>query len=357
MNVSSETSSQQPAGGENDRPGLWERIRRLAAWFWVGYLMLRVLERHPRLVRVARPFFLWFTWNGARVMRRNLMLNARRILGDMSTPAERRAHCKRVLENFYDFIHEVGSTARMSKQQMVERIASVEGRETYDQTRALKRGAIIVTAHLGSYELGVVSLRQIEPNIHVVLRSDTMDRFEEFRSRQHERLGVHEAKVDEGVHVWMKLRDALNNDEVVLIQGDRVMPGQKGKELPFLHGHVRFPTGPVKLSFATGAPIVPIFSVRDDKGKVHIHIEKPIFPKVYPDRSAALHEALVEVVSVIERYVRRYPDQWLRVQRAFCEDTGEREDDTTIVPPWRAERSRHQPSKETGAASTVERSR
>ena len=42
-------------------------------------------------------------------------------------------------------------------------------------------------------------------------------------------------------------------DEVVAIQGDRVMPGQKGERLAFFDGHMLFPTGPVRLAIASGS--------------------------------------------------------------------------------------------------------
>ena len=51
-------------------------------------------------------------------------------------------------------------------------------------------------------------------------------------------VGFLEAPVDDGLSVWVGLRDALLRNEVVLMQGDRVMPGQRGMRLPFLSGHM-----------------------------------------------------------------------------------------------------------------------
>ncbi len=308
------------AESPNEKLHWWERLRRNAAYFWVGYLMLTGLEKWPGLVLRARPFFLWFTWHGARVMRRNLMLNARRLLGEGTSDRQLRAHCKLVLSNFYQFIYELGRTPRMSDAQLDAQIAGVEGRERYDKARQRGRGAILVTAHLGSFEIGMASLRQIEQHVHVVFRRDPMPRFERLRRLQHERLGVTEATVSDGLHVWMGLRDALEQDHVVLLQGDRVMPDQAGERLPFCGGHMMFPPGPIKLALATGAPIVPIFSIREADGRVRIYLEEPIDPEPIALRKGEPHPALVQMAGTIERYVKRFPDQWLRVQRAFYED-------------------------------------
>ena len=113
---------------------------------------------------------------------------------------------------------------------------------------------------MGSFELGVVALRELNERVHVVFRRDRVDAFEHLRSTLHQRLGVAEAALEEGWTVWMRLRGALQANEVVAIQGDRVMPGQRGMEMPFLRGHLSLPTGPVKLASASGAPIIPVFT-------------------------------------------------------------------------------------------------
>ena len=95
--------------------------------------------------------------------------------------------------------------------------------------------------------------------------------------------------------------------------------------VPFLGGTIRLPAGPVKMALATGAPILPIFSVRTGEGKVRLFVEPAI--RVEPANECANvtetggpHPALLEWAAVLERYVRAYPDQWLVIQPALCED-------------------------------------
>jgi KDO2-lipid IV(A) lauroyltransferase len=127
-------------------------------------------------------------------------------------------------------------------------------------------------------------------------------------------LGVVDLGVDEGGVVCVRLRDALRAAEVVAIQGDRVMPGQKGARMPVLGGHLALPTGPVKLAVASGAPIVPVFSVRTPGGKIRLFIEEAI------EVNGDVDEALARLAAVIGRYVANYPEQWLVLHPAFEED-------------------------------------
>jgi KDO2-lipid IV(A) lauroyltransferase len=302
--------------------GWWRAVRRASAAFWLEF-MFWWAEHFPPMVLWTRPFFLWFAWRYSRVIQRGTRLNAKRLLPPGATEAEIIAFGKRVLTSFYISIYEIGASSRMSVERLRTRIDGVEGESRYFAARAAHKGAILVTAHLGSFELGAVALLDLERHLHVVFRRDEFPRFERIRSRFRKRIGVHEAAIDEGWAIWARLRDALLADEVVLIQGDRVMPGQRGVAVPFLSGHMLMPAGPLKLARATGAPIIPVFSIRTSLHRVRIVIGEPIYidpneaPTVRPD---GLPEALVRLAGAIEAQVAAHPDQWLMIEPAWCED-------------------------------------
>jgi lauroyl/myristoyl acyltransferase len=262
----------------------------------------------------------------SRSIRRGTLANAARLLGPGADHSRREALARRVLRNFYQVCCDVGRCASASRQELLDRIESIEGGEAYRLTRSGGAGVIVVTAHMGSFEVGMAALREQERRVHVVFRRDPIRQFERLRSELRWRLGVEEAPVDDGWTVWMRLRDALLADEAVVLQGDRVMPGQKGERVPFLDGHLMLPSGPVKLALATGAPIVPILSVRTQKGKVRLFIEPAIVAgreresEADAGNAGGPHPALLRWAAVLERYVKAYPDQWLILEAALCED-------------------------------------
>jgi lauroyl/myristoyl acyltransferase len=297
-------------------------VRAAAARFWMEVLM-RTAARAPAVLRGVRPVVLFIAWRCSASMRDGTMANAARILGPASGLHQREALAKRVVGSFYDFVVEIGRHRRRSPEELRRLAESVEGEHHYRRARALGRGAIIVTAHLGSFELGAALLRAHEERVHVVFRRDRLSTFDEMRARQHASLGVVEAALDEGVGglgVWLRLREALLADEVVMVQGDRVMPGQRGVRVPFLSGHIEMPAGPVKLAMATGAPIVPVFTIRTGRDRFRVVIEEPMTVEPGPVRWEHPHPALLRLAAVIERHVARYPDQWLMLHRVWCED-------------------------------------
>ena len=74
---------------------------------------------------------------------------------------------------------------------------------------------------------------------------------------------------------------------------------------------------------ATGAPIIPVCSPRMPDGRVRIVMEEPIWVGEMKHDGVGPHPAEVKLAKVLEGWVSRYPEQWLVVNRAWCEDGAE----------------------------------
>lgn len=313
---------QKPIGPVESQPGgrsAGSGVRRVSGNFWLR-LMFWWTQYCPPVVLFTRPVFMWFAWRYSKVLRRGTLANARRILGEHSSPRQREALAKSVIRNFYLSVYELGRHVRQTREQLAKQVDEVSNRQRYDDARAQKRGAIIVTAHLGGFELGMVSLAEIEKRVHVVYHRDAIPRFDRLRSRLRNLIGVVESPVDDGWSLWIRLRDALLADEVVVLQADRVMPGQRGQRVRFFDGHIEMPAGPIKLALATGAPIIPILSIRTAVGRVKIVIEEAIFVSRADGPVNGAHPAFRHIASAIERHVRANPEQWSMVYPVWCED-------------------------------------
>lgn len=290
-------------------------LRKWAADFWLNYFFWHA-ERFPRLTLWKKWIYLSFALWFSKTIRLSTQANATRIFGPSLTPAQSRAFRNGVVSNFFNFVADVAASTRLTPQQLLAQIKQIHGEEKYLAARALKRGAIIATMHMGSFEVATAALCLKESGIHVVFKKDIMGRFENIRTRARQNLNVTEAPIDDGWAMWMNLRDALLRDEVVMLQADRVMPGQKGLPMPFLHGTLLMPTGPVRLAMLTGAPIIPIITTRQPNGMIEIHIQDAIMS--IP--AEPLELPMRKIKDVVEKYVSTFPTQWLVLEPAFCED-------------------------------------
>lgn len=294
-------------------------FRRAAAGFWLR-AFFRLARNAEWILRILKRPAIWSTVRFSPKVRRAAFANARRILGRDISDARCESFAKAVVGSFFDFVVDVGRCSAMSASQLQSQIESVTGRDAYLAHRKQGGGAIIATAHMGSFEVGLAALTDVEPNIHVVFKRDALDGFESLRTALRKTLGVHEAPIDDGWDTWMGLREALAANHVVVMQADRAMPGQKAQAVPMLGGHVLLPIGPVKLAQISGSPIVPVFTVRTPAGRCRLFAEAPI--RIDPDAPLidGVHPALLQLGKVIEKYVAAYPEQWLVLDPAFAED-------------------------------------
>ena len=68
------------------------------------------------------------------------------------------------------------------------------------------------------------------------------------------------------------------------------------------------------------APIIPVCAPRTENGRVRIIMERPIWVEEGTNGPDDPHDAELELARVLERWVQRYPEQWMMVQRVWCED-------------------------------------
>ena len=290
------------------------------AAFWVTVLC-GAARRAPWLVRLMRPISIAVAWMAVPSLRENTTANARGLLGEGASERACVRIGRDVVASFHDFVFEVARLSDLSPAEARARVSGVEGRGRYDAARDAGRGVIVVTAHLGSFEVALAALTEVEPRLLVVFRRDEMAPFERARAAFRARLGVRECPVDDGLATWATLRDALGEGATVLVQGDRVVAGQPGTPARFGAGTLLVPSGPVKLARLTGAPLVPAASVRDSDGRVRILIGEAIGAPA----SAAEDAATIQRVSdALAGFVVRYPGQWLTLHRAFLEEPASR---------------------------------
>lgn len=294
--------------------------------FWLS-VFFGLARRTPWLLETTRPVWVAGAWRASGSMRESVRANLRRVLGPDTKATELDRVGKAVVASFYDFVCEVGANHDQSFDKLLARIVGIEGKEAFLAERKNQRGAILVTAHFGNFEVGLAAMREIEERVHVVFQRDRQSRFEKIRSQLHHNLGIIETPIDDGMASWLALRDALQADAVVMLQGDRVMPGQRSLDVPCFDAHLALPIGPAKLAMMTGAPLVPVFAVRDSqknaesgvkvRGGVRIVLGEPI---EVPD-AGAVESATVQMGAAIEKIVAQHPEQWHVLHRAFVEDS------------------------------------
>ena len=234
----------------------------------------------------------------------NVMKNLQRALPDMSGP-ELKALTHRLFRNYGQYLVDYGRFTHLDPLSVASAIPAFEGQENLDEALRMNRGVILLTAHLGNWELGGIFFSGRGIPINVVTAEDPNEEIDEVRRWYRERHRVNTITVGNSPFATMEMMQALRRNEMVAMLIDRHDPKMEGIQADFFGRKTMFPRGPFLLSRISGAPIILAFVVRDGRGYKGI-VEKPVLV----DREECEIQALRETVQLLERYIILYASQW-----------------------------------------------
>ncbi len=275
----------------------WFRLHRLG----VRFLPLRAFG-------VLMPVFTTFFWLVLRNIRAAIAANLDVVLGPCGWwPRQRRMY--RTFNRFAWCLSERYERLCTERAFAVE----AEGLETWREIAATGEGFILVTAHIGAWEVGsMLPASQDRRRIHVVREAETDPRAQRFiegliRGRGGDLYVTHFA---EDPQLGMDLLGALRQGEVVALQGDRPRAGGRTEEVSLFGRPFHLPVGPAALARAAAVPIVPVFVFREGRLAYRCRIRPAIRVAQSGDRRRDVSEALQSFSVELEAAVRRDPHQW-----------------------------------------------
>jgi KDO2-lipid IV(A) lauroyltransferase len=191
--------------------------------------------------------------------------------------------------------------------------STVRGEEHWRRALAHGSGLILVTAHVGHWEVGTTMAHEDDPRTVNVVREEEVDPEsqeylrERFATRLDPNVKMHFAHDDP--MLGMKMLMALRKGELVALQGDRPRTGGRFFEASLFGRPMPLPLGPVALARTADVPLLPVFVLR--RGRLCSEI---IFrPPIKVDREGgeeALHGVVQQVADEVAAVIREAPYQW-----------------------------------------------
>ena len=231
------------------------------------------------------------------------------ILGSDVSIKDKRRIVKKLWRRHGRFLLDLFRFEGMTREEIKSRVSEFRGLENIHNALKKGRGAVILTAHLGHWELGGILLDYLGFKVNVVQQlydsseqNDILDKNKAIR-------GIKIIPSDSPAGFALNVYRALKNNELVAIQGDRD-PDGSGVKVDFFGRPARFPRGPVMLALKTGAALVPAFTLMGDDGIYNPVAEPEIELEKTGDNALDLEANLQKVAAVIEKYVRQCPEQW-----------------------------------------------
>jgi KDO2-lipid IV(A) lauroyltransferase len=235
--------------------------------------------------------------------RRILEENARHLRPGQPAAVHRQL-ARHTFINFFEAVSDLVRLPSASRQELQE-LVGLEGMEHCDAALARGRGVIMVTPHLGPYELGGAYLASLGLPVHAMVEDidpDTNAALASYRRAT----GMQLISRRSGVRQTLRL---LKEGQIVLLVADRVVgEGSEGVDVAWGAGRRAVPTGPAAFALATGAPIVPGYIVRQPAGsrtRYLVHLDAPIVAD-----GTSRDDLTRDVAARLADAVCQYPDQW-----------------------------------------------
>lgn len=181
-----------------------------------------------------------------------------------------------------------------------------------DQALAAGNGAILVSPHLGNWELGGLGLADLGYTVNVLTFREPDEKVNELREVVRKERGIRFIYVDRDDTSPLAIIEAVNalrRNEVLALLGERDGSSHTIR-MDFFGKPTDIPAGPAYLALASGAPVIPVF-VPLENGKYSTLMDEAIyFSGGHGQHGEIIREGMERLVSVFERYIRQYPDQW-----------------------------------------------
>lgn len=270
--------------------------------YWLAGFVSRTIPRHFAYwlsLRISDAYFFL-----DRAARSAVLANLRQVYafkGEAVSDAHLRATARRTFHNFGKYLVDFFRFSQLSEER-IRALVRVRNPEYIDMARRAGKGVIMVTAHLGNWELGGAVMAGMGHPLSVVVLRQRSRKLNEFFQKHRRQRGMEIVPLGQAVK---SLTRTLQNKGFVALLADRDY--SRRTDLVSLCGQPAcLPRGPAWMAYSTGAPILPGFMLREPDDTFVLDLHPPIFPGAGVSRD----DIQRRICMALEDGVSRFPDQW-----------------------------------------------
>lgn len=231
----------------------------------------------------------------------------------------------KMFRNFAKYLVDFFRLAKLDKEYIKNNLKT-ENLHYFDQALSSGKGVIVLSGHLGNWELGGAVMALLGYDFWVVALEHKYKKVNDFFNNQRKNKGIKVIPFHKAVRQSINI---LKENKLLALMADRDFTKEGGIVIDFFGKSTSFPKGPAVLSLKTGAAIVPSFMIRneDDSFTFRVHPPIDLFLSKEKLQSADTKESfakisekdLVELIKrysvIIEDYIKKYPDQWFMFRK------------------------------------------
>jgi KDO2-lipid IV(A) lauroyltransferase len=266
-----------------------------------------------------------------RIVRRNLAF-----IYPHLNPARIKEFAKHVFQNIGITFAEICQMMVLSKKDILNRMR-VTGIENLSNALKAESGAILISAHLGNWEMiPLAGPFYLDKPFVAVARKLPFDLLNRFIIKLRSRFST---GVIDKEGAFPEMRKVLRRGDILGIMIDQGVKRSEGLDVDFFGRKARATPAAALLALRCKSPVVPIFCVRESDGCWHVMIDPPLELK----RTGNLREDLKNntqiMTDAVEKAVSTHPDQWFWVHKRWKAHYPD------MFPEYQRRRKRHRARK------------
>jgi lauroyl/myristoyl acyltransferase len=207
--------------------------------------------------------------------------------------------------NFLRMLHDLCDCAENGVERLNQMMVERRGFEFLKAAREQGKGTLLVTGHLGAWELGGMVLASEGFPVNVVTLAEPTRELNAWRQKYRQRFGIKTVMVGEDKFAFIEIIQALRRNELVAMLVDRPYLNS-GIEVQFFERPTLFSAAAARVWQYTRASVIPAFVLQLEPGQYGCYAYPPI--DMAPDQS--LEQNSQRVADVFQAIIREFPEQW-----------------------------------------------
>ncbi|MFL0353033.1 lipid A biosynthesis acyltransferase [Xanthomarina sp. GH4-25] len=181
-----------------------------------------------------------------------------------------------------------------------------DGVHLINETLKEKKGGILISAHVGNFEISEYFFGELEENASISLLTTDIEHtaIKDYLDSVRKKSNINLIIIKDDLSHIFEVNAALARNEIVCITGDRYIKGSKFLTEKLLGEEAKFPAGPFMLASRLHVPVLFVYVMKEPKKHYHL----------YARRATAKHRdaqaLLKEYTESVSWMLKKYPLQW-----------------------------------------------
>lgn len=181
-----------------------------------------------------------------------------------------------------------------------------DGIENIKKKLRENKGAILISAHVGNFEISEYFLEDVNDNLvtNIVTTQSEQENIKNYLDQFSLKSRMKYILIKNDMSHIFEMKEALDKNEFICITGDRYLSGQKLLKAKVLGEEAYFPAGPFLIGAKLNVPVLFVYVMKETATHYHLYAREAKF--THRNTEELLESYVVSFTEIL----KKYPYQW-----------------------------------------------